>query len=77
MRFPFLSRTVVPCLDLSLHRVFVSTYSVFRGLWQLSLMRCEAIAVIPRYLDETVSNRPDSAGVKVEGGGGGGAGGIA
>ena len=51
MRFPFLSRTVVPCLDLSLHSVFVSTYSVFRGLWQLSLMRCEAIAVtsLPRW----------------------------
>ena len=26
---------------------------------------------LPRYLDETVSNRPDSAGVKVGGGGGG------
>ena len=29
MRFPFLSRTVVLCLALSLHRIFVSPYIVF------------------------------------------------
>ena len=29
MRFPFLSRTVQLCLDLSLHSIFVSTYNVF------------------------------------------------
>ena len=29
MRFPFLSRAVQLCLDLSLHSIFVSTYNVF------------------------------------------------